>query len=330
MKTAIVHHGDADGCTSGALAALGVGKDFQLFSPWKGGSKLEDDLLEEVMKFDRIIVVDIGEKSQEMMDELAEGRKLIWIDHHRDEERIDGDFLYINPHNEGENPVPPASYLVYDYFKEEKDMTPFVWVAAIGILGDRAEKRHPQIFQKTFQLYPNLKGGPSYGDFAILKRFVGIISSGRSFAAGKGAVEAAELLVEAAKQRKPEIVLESKLMEYMKTTSRQVREILEEREYEKHGNLVLCQLDTKQYLQNYVAGRLRAIFPDKTIAVSNSGLYEKEVRVELRGNDGDLREVVLRVTEGIGSGGGHKNAAGLRVRKESWETLKERLMEELA
>lgn len=330
MKTAIVHHGDADGCCSGALAALGVGQNYTLFSPASGGSRIEEELVQKLAGYDRVIVVDIGEKSKELMDRLAANSKLVWIDHHKDVEEIKGDFTYINPHLElSENKVPPASYLVYKYFQGERDMTPYVWIAAIGLLGDRAEKKFPEIFDKTFDIFPNLKGGPSFGEFAVLKKFVGLISSGRSYALGEGAVEAAELLVQAGKTRRPEMLLESELMDYMKNTSGMVREILEERKYEKHGRLVLCELNTKRYLQNYVAGRLRAMFPDKIIAVSNSGLYEKEMRLELRGNGIDLRELALKIAGDLGSTGGHRGAAGIRIPKEKWNILKERLIGEL-
>lgn len=328
MRTAIIHHGDADGCSAGALAALGVGGDYELFSPTSGGSRIDDSIIEQAKKFEQIVVVDIGEKSQELLDDLSADSKLIWIDHHKDETEISGSFTYINPHKTlPEEKVAPASYLVYKYFASEKDMTPYIWLAALGVLGDRGEQKFPELFKKTFDIFPNLKGGKSYGDMAILKKFVGVVSSGRSHSAGRGAIEATEILIDAAKKQRPEIVLESNLMKYMRETGRQVRDIVNNREYEEHGQLILCQLNTKQYLQNYVAGRLRAIFPDKIIGVSNAGLYDNEIRLELRANNRDLRELALSIAGDLGSAGGHKGATGIRVPKDKWNILKERLLE---
>ncbi len=339
-STAIVPHGDADGCASGALVRIilkRLGKDGEFLFPDKGWSRLDKKLLEQLKEFDNVIVVDIGEKSNELMDGIAQHSKLCWIDHHKDEKEIKGDFVYFNPHEEGagEYSAPPASYLVYQIGSRLTDVDRLCWIAAVGVVGDKADKRCRDVIDKTFRLFPNLRGSPDYGELSILRKMVTLVSSGRSIAGAEGAKLSAENFYEAGEQ--PAAFLLSKKGRFLKrqmlNTKRMTDKILDEKSYVVYPNLVICEINSKYGIQNYAASRLRMLFPKKAICVTNLALSDGS-RAELRrGRDSevDLRGAARAIASKLPNscGGGHKAAAGVRT-SAGWPELKKELLNQFS
>jgi oligoribonuclease NrnB/cAMP/cGMP phosphodiesterase (DHH superfamily) len=76
--TLCFHHDDADGCASGAIVRYALGDMVQLYSMDVSDRRIPWDL---VSQFNRVIVVDLSFPLPEMQ-RIANGRELIWIDHH--------------------------------------------------------------------------------------------------------------------------------------------------------------------------------------------------------------------------------------------------------
>jgi oligoribonuclease NrnB/cAMP/cGMP phosphodiesterase (DHH superfamily) len=77
MKTLCVHHNDVDGCASAAIVRRALGSQISMqeinygdLVPW-----------EIVAEMDRVVIVDFSLPRSEMQ-RIAQGRDLIWIDHH--------------------------------------------------------------------------------------------------------------------------------------------------------------------------------------------------------------------------------------------------------
>jgi oligoribonuclease NrnB/cAMP/cGMP phosphodiesterase (DHH superfamily) len=79
MKTICFHHNDTDGRASGAIVRYALGAAVTLIEVDYDGEPIPWD---EVQKADRIIVVDFSFPIEDM-ERLADGRKMIWIDHHK-------------------------------------------------------------------------------------------------------------------------------------------------------------------------------------------------------------------------------------------------------
>lgn len=334
----VVHHGDADGCNAAAIMAITLkhlsGKVPEIFSPTKGGSRLTQDLVDNLIKFDNIIILDLGEKNPELFQQI-ESKHVLWLDHHKDQQPFESKIIYVNPsYWLAEDKVPPASYLSYQVANSIFDAQHLCFLAAIGVVGDKEEELCSDVIDLTFKLYPNLEGGHA-GQLEILRYIVGWVSSGRSHSGGKGAIVVTKALIEAGLNKKPVLIFEGtpyadELAGYVLTTKKMIKEIFEQSKIQEYDRAVLCEIDTKSYIQNYLAGILRGKYPKKVIIVANFGLHEDVVQIELRrtsGSDVSLRELARNVVIGMeASAGGHPEAAGIRIPKKDWSSFKEKIL----
>lgn len=337
-KTALVHHGDADGCCSAAITAICLHKLHghlpELFSPTRGGSRLIQELVDQLKNFDNIIIQDLGEKNAELIAQI-EDKKVYWLDHHKDTAPLQAKILYINPHYwSKEEDIPPTSYLAYQVASLLFDVSNICWLAAVGVIGDKEEDLCADVIEQTFKLYPNLEGG-SMGRLEILKYIVGWISSGRSYSGGEGAIVSTRALIEAGMRNNPALVFEGtsyadKVAEFVDATKKRIKEIFEQSTIQTVGNAVICEIDVKSYIQNYLAGILRGKYPRKVIIVANFGLHDDLVQIELRRTseiDVSLRELARNAVIGMeASAGGHPEAAGIRIPKEKWPEFKTKIL----
>jgi len=354
-SVALVYHGDADGCASAAMLYVMIKRLHpaivpKVFAPLQGGSRVGIDTARKLVEsnFENIIVVDLGEKEDEVIDFLTRenGAKLLWIDHHKDEKPLSGDFVYYNPHRlMPELSVPPASAIVYAMASRLLSSTnaasDLSWIAALGIVGDKGEGRAPEIIKAAFNRYPNLEGGHSSGEFAILKQMASLMSSARSFFGREGSIYVVEALIEAAEKGNPSVLLygeNGKKLRYgMRMTAKIVGRILnDENNFEKHPGLLICEINVAASVQNYLASVLAHKFPESVICVINHGTNPDSLHVELRRGKEvttDLRTGAQDIAQSFGgSGGGHKAAAGIRVSRDKaeWPSVKKALIEQFS
>ena len=351
-SVALVYHGDADGCSSAAILYVLIRRLHptivpRLFAPLQGGSRVGIDTARKLVEsgFDNVIVVDLGEKEEEVIDFLtAKNRvRLLWIDHHKDEKPLSGDFIYYNPHQlMPELAVPPASAIVYAMasrlLSSSNAASDLSWIAALGIVGDKGEGRAPEIIKAAFNRFPNLAGGPSFGEFVILKQMVSLMSSARSFFGREGSIHVVEALIEAAEKGNPSALLYgengTKLRYSMYMSSKIVGRILNDgSNFEEHPGLLICEINVMASVQNYLASVLGRKFPDRVICVINHGTNPGSIHVELRRGEkvnADLRVGAQNIAQSFGgSGGGHKAAAGIRISRTlaDWPAVKNALIE---
>lgn len=337
-KTAIVCHGDADGCCSSAITSITLHhlhkKLPEVFSPTQGGSRLTQDLVDILKGFEHIIILDLGEKNEELIAQLYD-KHVFWLDHHKDSTPFEPKILYLNPYySVAEEKVPPTSYLAYELANEVYDAKDLCWLSAIGVIGDKEDVLCRDVLDETFKRYPHLQAG-SNGELEILRYIVGWVSSGRSYAGGEGANVSTKALVQAGLHNDPTLLFEGneyaeKLVEFVLITKQRIREIFESSKIQVIDKAVLCEIDLHSYIQNYLAGILRGKYPNKVVIVANFGLHEDVVQVELRRTsetDISLRELARESVKGIeASAGGHPEAAGVRVPKKDWELFKKTIL----
>ncbi|MFC1454878.1 Glu-tRNA(Gln) amidotransferase subunit GatE [Candidatus Undinarchaeota archaeon] len=99
----IVHHTDADGCTSGALVVeklqeIGL-KEIETSSP-KKGPVIEPNMKERLKEFnpDVLIIVDMGNENARYLKKLSKKIKICVIDHHKLFSTDFGKATLVNPH----------------------------------------------------------------------------------------------------------------------------------------------------------------------------------------------------------------------------------------
>ncbi len=136
-KLAIIHHKDADGSYSAAVAAIALKRLGVKVSKIIGGTvERADEIIESLKGYDKIILIDIAiDYLSEELEKL--NKKMLFIDHHPPVKDINSDLIvYINPRLERANVYQPASYVVYKFFSEFVDLSDKEWLAVVGTIGD--------------------------------------------------------------------------------------------------------------------------------------------------------------------------------------------------
>jgi len=345
-RVLVVFTGDADGCTSASLFSLfleSVGTAYTIYTPENGDPRITLSLVEKARDYDYTVVLDIAHRPRDVYEELAKVTKVIVIDHHLDSEPFDvPDVVYYNP-TVTEGRKAPVAYLVYELINELGEFERFCWICLLGVAGDKEQDRFPELVEETFTRFPNLRGGPSYGDFAMTRFLIGIIACGRAYAGGKGAVLAVEVLNHAGKNESPEMVVSgppgaAELFHYRLSTNRVVRNLVDV--HDKHATfvpdkaLIYYPIESTLYIQNYLAGIIRARRPEWVCTVVNTALEEDAALVERRtGREGmNLRDLATAAIKGIdgADASGHPEAAHARIPATAIDVFRENLTEALA
>lgn len=340
----VYFHGDADGGASAALIVSyikDVGASYRLYTPESGDPHIDDSILDIAKDFNRVIFLDVGHKPVDLLEKLGEQVNVLFIDHHKDEKPLKiNNIEYYNPANEGKKE--PVSLTVYNAIKELGDYEYLCWVALIGIVGDKEEELVPDIIEKTFELYPNLRGSEKHGELSIVRFFVSLISCGRAYYRGEGAILAVELLLKAAENKRPGLLLccsddADKLVESRRATNRVVKNLVnlhtKKAEIREDKNLVFYPIESPLYIQNYLAGVLRNKYENWVVVVVNTGLKKDMAMAEFRTTrkDIDLRSLAQKCIYNIDNSdaGGHPEAAGCQFPPGEIDTFRDNLISNL-
>jgi oligoribonuclease NrnB/cAMP/cGMP phosphodiesterase (DHH superfamily) len=125
-KTICFHHNDPDGQACGAIVRYALGPEVQLIESDYDGTPIPWNA---VAQAERVIVVDFSFPVDEMV-KLAEGRELIWIDHHKSAMT---EFAGIADNWPGIRDISEAAcVLTWKYFFPERPVP-----RAIILIGDR-------------------------------------------------------------------------------------------------------------------------------------------------------------------------------------------------
>jgi uncharacterized protein len=125
-KSICFHHNDPDGQASGAIVRYALGNSVTLIESDYGGTPIPWDLVERA---EQIIVTDFSFPAADMQ-RLAEGRELVWIDHHKS---AIAEFSDIADDWPGIRDISEAAcVLTWKYFFPERPVP-----RAIVLIGDR-------------------------------------------------------------------------------------------------------------------------------------------------------------------------------------------------
>lgn len=125
-KILCFHHNDADGQASGAVVRYALGDKVKLYEVDYDGRDLP---WEEIEKSEKVIVVDFSFPRQDM-ERIANGRTLVWIDHHKSAIAELGE---ISKNWEGLQSIDEAAcVLCWQYFFPDRSVP-----KAIVLIGDR-------------------------------------------------------------------------------------------------------------------------------------------------------------------------------------------------
>ncbi len=321
----LVYHRDADGVCSAAL----ILKYFPNFkSIVREGPIIDKDFYKKVIKEKPkfILFVDIPiDQSWKKLKEIKNktNAEILIIDHHIPEKNLNPEgIIHINPLFY-EKIYLPASFLVYEIVKKfEKEIRRFVWIAGIGIIGDHCIT--PECLEECKKFYPNLLNKKPLN--SKLAKGAELISSAISLKGETGAEKALEILIDS--QEFEDFFNQPKLRKWKEIINKEIKKILMDFEIKKETypeiNLFIYLFKSKFNLSAVISSILADKYPDKIILIAKELNGDKKVSIRYSKGKLNMGEIVKQAVKGIGSGGGHPQAAGALIK--DWKKFKENLI----
>lgn len=299
----ILHHWDTDGICSASLLMDRYGQQ-ENFTPKIGNYFLDEDDLEELRKYDKIIVADMNLSNVGTLCEFSEVKI---YDHHIAER--EGCAEHINPYLRGER-YPSATLVIY----EELGL-PLDHRVVLGMVGDVGKK----ILERP--------------EKALIERY--LKESGRKF---EELETAAELLDSSYKMMKRGEVLENafivhdmeailkseKLLRNKQILDREIKETVSSAE--EHGKITAVKMRSEHHIISAVARKI-AWDMGKTALVLNEKSDRDEIY--LRSPDMDVSRYIEIARKRGYNAGGKKEVMGVVLPKGEGEKFFDYLMEEL-
>jgi single-stranded DNA-specific DHH superfamily exonuclease len=322
-KRLLFYHHDADGVCSAALL-LRFFKGFEALP--REGPRVEENFPDFVAgrKPGLLVFLDIPIdqewKTLRKIQKRIPGLKILVVDHHILEKDLNSpDLVHHNPRFKRDIYLPNA-YLTYKILEGlGKRVEPCKWIAGMGIIGDYGF-RECRAFLSG--LGPLVRGDPLA---SRLGRATELISYAITLKGLNGARESLELLLE--EDNFEAFARNPMLNRWRKTVKKEIDRIL--KDFEKEGihypkiGLTEYLIKSRLNITSIISTILAKDNPDQIIMIVKESPAGHKVSVRCQSGRVNVGELFKKAVKGIGSGGGHKKAAGALVR--DLELFRERL-----
>jgi single-stranded DNA-specific DHH superfamily exonuclease len=330
-KRLLYYHRDADGICSAALLL----KFFAGFeSDARQGPRIERGFVKSVIerKPDLLVFLDLPvdqewEKVKELLERLPKTRMVV-IDHHIHERDMNSErIVHVNPRFFADKYI-STSYIMFRLMQAlGRNVSPFVWISAIGVIGDYDIKDCGDVLELSEKTYPGSIGkDPMRSKLGYASE---LICSAVTIKGSQGADGVLKILLESKDYRK---FLESRrLKAWHQKVRNEIRRVIKDayrnREIHPKLGLHIYTIRTRMSLTSAVSTYFAEKFPGKTIIIRKRS--EGEWKLSFRNQSGTVNvgQLAKRSVQGIGTGGGHKKAAGAIV--SDWDRFREKLLQEL-
>lgn len=308
---------DQDGLCSYLLIKKHFGKGNGIVI--KSSPKVEISYLKKIEEYspDLVIVLDKPLMPQEFVDRI--NVPIVWIDHHPIND-IKG-VNYFNPLFKDEKDDRPTSYWCYKLTNEN------LWISTIGVIADHSMAT----FKEFKREFPDLCNKESIDELMFNSNLTKLIEIFGFILKDYSHYKVLQYVALIEKIKSPYELIEG--------TSDNAKEIL--KVYDKvngiYRNLLVDALkeqDSKIHLFIYPSGKMSFTselsnqisrkFPDKVVIVGRK--KDGLVKMSLRYQKGDIREMLEKALEGLnGFGGGHKHACGSHINIGDFDEFIQRL-----
>jgi single-stranded DNA-specific DHH superfamily exonuclease len=335
----LIHHDDADGCTSAALFSILIKNlidTYPILFPIRGEGNVGKGMINQlkVINPSYVFVLDVTVDPKK----LGIFRGFI-LDHHLFEDISDTTHMsYFNPRSfeEKDERVPPVSYMTYklltDFFPEEK----IAWISATGITEDHRVELCEEVFKRVKEENPELFNLDEINqktvENSIFGEFWDMVRAGRMIKKIEGARSAVLALIES--KNRPD-----KFLNGLTQHSFALRKFYDRVKYETEDSLIDVEHKAKFYhkkkvivyeakkssisaLTSFISDKIRQKYPEWIVCVigREKGRQHKKmsIRLEQTERSEDLNEILEKVKEKVSTvrGGGHKSAIGVSVAPE--------------
>jgi len=313
----LIHDEDCDGISSASiLAKLLRKKDIEI--EFLAGHAGEDIKISR--KFDFYFILDIP-------DLKLKTKNYAILDHHLPTKV---NVPYFNPRCIDKEAYIPVSCFVYEAYKEIVKKRDACWLAGIGILGDFAIKSCKYVLKEIKKEFPELISGFSREllfEKSLLGTLTKIINSSRIVAGKRGASMAASFLSkindwkEVFKFKKKESKL---LLKWYFKYIEEMEKILKVFEKEKLENekFVFFLAESKYNLRSTLASYLTKFYKGKVILIGQTIGKFIHFSARCEGCRINLVKFIEKLKKSVNAeGGGHRQAAGFRIREDKLNDL---------
>lgn len=318
-KRILFYHKDCDGVCAAALW-LKFFSDFEARP--REGPRMDNRFVKRITDEDPDLLVfmdlpvDQEWKHINKILNLLPDVRVIIIDHHIVEKDMNSNrILHINP-KLNQDVYLPAAFLVYEILEKlGENVKELDWIAAIGIVGDYG-------FEDCRDFLDKIK-------IKNLERGAELISAAITLKGLKGADILVKLLL--ASDSYKEFLQTKTLGIWKKYVDREFRKVVDgfkkEKEEYRDANLVVYLIKSKLNFTSVVATHFSEKLPDKIIIIGKKSRSIWKISVRNQSGKLNVGNLIKKCVKGIGSGGGHKKAAGGIVK--DWEKFKRRILAEL-
>jgi len=335
----VIHHDDADGCTSAALFSILIKNlidDYPILFPIRGEGNVGKGMISQMKMINPsyVFVLDVSVNPRKL--NIFRG---FVLDHHMfDDISHTSSISYFNPRTfeKNDEKVVPVSYMTYrlltDMFPEEK----VAWIAAIGITEDHRVELCKEVFEKVIKENPELfqykEINQRIAESSVFGQFWDMVRAGRMIRKIEGAKTAVLALIES--KNRPD-----KFMNGLTQHSFALRKFYDRVNYETEDSLIDVKNNAKFHhkkkvivyearksgisaLTSFISDKIRQKYPEWIVCVigRESGRQHKKISVRLEQTERseDLISILENVKKKVDTvrGGGHKSAIGVSVSRE--------------
>jgi single-stranded DNA-specific DHH superfamily exonuclease len=273
----------------------------------------------------KIIFLDLAvDQQQGIMKSIGNLCDILIIDHHSVYKNLTGkNIIHYNPRFEKKDVYQSASYVTYKICSKIMDLSEYLWIAAIGMIGDYFLEHSRDLVEEIKKKYEidDLKK-------SILYRLSEMISASRAtkslsceqmvFMFEKAHLEEIEKMEHYDKMNEAYQKIDNEIMSCLLDA---------DTHSEKIGKIVLYNIKSKYNITSPLSTKLSEKYPNSLLVT-----YERNgsiIKISARNqsnkiNAGHMLKMAVRGLKA--SGGGHEAAGGAKVLERDWDKFKENLI----
>jgi len=299
----IISHKDVDG-----ICALVILINFLRKKGIKYTYELKEVPLKEVEKAKTMIFLDISlDNALKFISENS-----LIIDHHQFNKKPKMPFY--NPREKDPKSYIPASYLVYEVCSELENMEETKWIAAVGVIGDKGDE-NSEFCRKFVDNFENREELDLISDYIFSAT---LVEHDKEY-------KILDILLNAKSSK--EVVQNPYLKECYNIIQNEISK--SNNKIEKEGNIIFVEVISPYNIKSIIATQI--LEKNKDAIVVAYSVFEDSCNISIRTNtEINLGEIAKKVAEFCGGdGGGHRKAAGARIKRDKIEIFKEEFISEV-
>ncbi|OYT32721.1 hypothetical protein B6U93_00715 [Candidatus Woesearchaeota archaeon ex4484_78] len=276
----------------------------------------------------KIIFLDFSiDQHLKTLKKLEKWAQILIIDHHKIYHKINNKKItMIKP--QMFTKIPPSKYctakLAYDICSQITDMKESDWLAATASIADVATEPWKKWIKKIFKKH-KIKWKKNLFE-TKLGQTATIINNTYTY----NPKTLKKIIKTVYNAKKPDDIIKSELKEYHNKIQKEIEKNIKEfkQKAEKHKDLRFFLIKTKHRIGSTISTILGLKYKNKTIIIARK--ENGTISISARRNDQKkaVNEILEKAVKGLKNAhaGGHKPAAGARIRKQDLKIFKERIL----